>query len=474
MHRLNQKIISVADLLATPELRIPAYQRPYKWTQKNLNDLLADLRRYRDKSAYRLGTVVFHHHYGDQESKPTDTLDIVDGQQRTLTLLLLVKAILVERKQDGIKLVREDVNKKLDLLAPQIDAFMERQTFNSDISHHNLHQNFLAARRAVSQSSFSEEDVYFLLNDCQLVCFVLKDVSEAFQFFDSQNARGRDLDPHDLLKAFHLREFSEAEADLKAITVSHWESLDSTVLSNTFANYLYRIRQWAEGKSAQHFNKNKVAVFKGVNLDSIGVYPYTESLRIAHYFVDDYNSQYQRQIDRQKMRFPFHLDQMVINGRRFFEMINYYQQLICQVIDDEHHGSNGKQITLMGAVLDERASTIIHVLNNYPSRYRTGDKYIRNLFDCALIYYIDKFGTQDISAAVEKLFVWAYGCRLQMQVVQLATMDNHARENNLFKLIKNAIHPVDVLNHPLETIKNVKGTKLDAIVGLFKELKYYE
>ena len=45
MHRLNQKIISVADLLATPELRIPAYQRPYKWTQKNLNDLLADLRR---------------------------------------------------------------------------------------------------------------------------------------------------------------------------------------------------------------------------------------------------------------------------------------------------------------------------------------------------------------------------------------------------------------------------------------------
>lgn len=59
---------------------------------------------------------------------------------------------------------------------------MERQTFNSDISHNNLHQNYLAARREVSQSSFSEDDVYFLLNDCQLVCFVLKDVSEAFQF----------------------------------------------------------------------------------------------------------------------------------------------------------------------------------------------------------------------------------------------------------------------------------------------------
>jgi hypothetical protein len=30
--------------------------------------------------------------------------------------------------------------------------------------------------------------------------FALTDVSEAFQFFDSQNARGRDLESHDLLK----------------------------------------------------------------------------------------------------------------------------------------------------------------------------------------------------------------------------------------------------------------------------------
>lgn len=462
MHRLDKQLISVADLLAISELRIPEYQRPYKWTQKNLNELLADLHRHGGKSAYRLGTVVFHHHYGDQEGKPTETLDIVDGQQRTLTLLLLVKAILLEREQGTIKLMRADVTQKLDLLAPRVEAFIERQTFNSDISHHNLHQNFLAARRAVSRSSFGEEEVHFLLSRCQLVSFVLSDVSEAFQFFDSQNARGRDLDPHDLLKAFHLREFSEVESDLKAITVSHWESLDSITLKQTFANYLYRIRQWAEGKSAQHFNKNKVGVFKGVNLDRIGAYPYTESLRIAHCFVDEYNNQYQRRIDHHEMPFPFHLDQMVINGRRFFEMISYYQKLISQVIK------------LKGIVLDEQASRIICTLNTYPSRLRTGDKYIRNLFDCALIFYIDKFGMQEISAAVEKLFVWAYRCRLQMQVVQLATMDNYARENNVFKLIKNAIHPVDVLNLPLETIKQVNGTRLDAIVGLFKELKYHE
>lgn len=471
MHKLDKQVISVAALLAVPELNIPDYQRPYKWTQKNLNDLLVDIRRYQVKSAYRLGTVVFHHHCDEAAQEKQETLDIVDGQQRTLTLLLLVKAILVERLE---QLEREDLTTQLKALAPKVDEFTQRQTFNSDISQHNLHQNFLAACRAVARSEFSEADIDFLLNRCQLVCFVLNDVSEAFQFFDSQNARGRDLAPHDLLKAFHLREFSEAEAHLKAQTVSHWENLDSDTLANTFGNYLYRIRRWAEGKSAHHFQKANVGVFKGLNLENVGTYPYTESLRITHHFVDEYNSQYQRKIDHQEMRFPFHLDQMIINGRRFFEMVSYYQQLIKQVIDDEHRGNEKQLIKLNGVMLDKQASTIIFALNSYPSRHRTGDQYIRTLFDCALIFYIDKFGMRDISAAVEKLFIWAYRCRLQMQVVQLATMDNYAREHNVFRTIKNAIHPSDVLNLSLETIKQVNGTKLDTIVAVFKELKYCE
>lgn len=79
---LDKTILSVKQLLTLPNLGIPAYQRPYKWTQKNLNLLFNDLREYRDKSAYRLGSVVFHQH-SDQEKMQ---LDIVDGQQRTLTL----------------------------------------------------------------------------------------------------------------------------------------------------------------------------------------------------------------------------------------------------------------------------------------------------------------------------------------------------------------------------------------------------
>jgi hypothetical protein len=470
---LDKQITKVKALLSLPNLSIPAYQRPYKWTQANLADLLSDLKIYRDKSAYRLGAVVFHQHSNAGESK----LDIVDGQQRTLTLVLLVKALIDERLST---LKRQDVKDTLSTLIEPVNSFLNRQRFNSDISHRNLHQNFMATKRAVARSDFTEEDIEFLLSRCEVVTFVLNDVSEAFQFFDSQNARGRDLDPHDLLKAFHLREFSQAETELKSQSVSHWESLESDQLARLFANYLFRIRNWAQGKSAQYFGKSQVGLFKGVNLEQVGLYPYVEPLRISHHFVDEYNGQYQRHIDHQHMHFPFHLDQMVINGRRFFEMTSHYQQKIAEIVSDENSRNHGKNqsspIRILGHELEKIACEIIQVLNSYHSRTRTGDGYIRTMFDCAVIFYLDKFGAHQLSQAIEKLFIWAYSCRLQKQVVQLATMDNHVLANNVFEKIKQAVQPSDVLNWPLATIKGTdcKGTKLAEITRLFKEMKYYE
>ncbi|GBL03173.1 DUF262 domain-containing protein [Glaciecola sp. KUL10] len=475
--QIDKEIITVKALLSLPNLSIPAYQRPYKWSQTNLADLLSDLKVYREKSAYRLGSVVFHKHIDSDK----EALDIVDGQQRTLTLLLLVKALLEERLNS---LKRQDVRETLIALTEPINSFLARQTFNSDISHRNLHQNFMAAKRAVARSDFTEADIDFLLNRCEVVTFVLDDVSEAFQFFDSQNARGRDLDPHDLLKAFHLREFSQSESQLKADSVRHWESLESEQLARLFANYLFRIRNWAQGKSAQYFNKSKVGLFKGVNLDQVGLYPYVEPLRIAHHFVDNYNGEYQRHIDHQHMRFPFHLDQMIINGRRFFEMTSHYQHKIHEIVSDERSGKpmaknsedKSQTIRILDHELEPLASKILHTLNTYRSRTRTGDGYIRTLFDCAVIFYLDKFGAHQLSQAIEKLFIWAYSCRLQMQVVGIERMDKHALTQNVFERIKQAVQPSDVLNWPLGTLKvsDCKGTKLSEITKLFKDMKYYE
>jgi len=56
--------------------------------------------------------------------------------------------------------------------------------------------------------------------------------------------------------------------------------------------------------------------------------------------------------------------------------------------------------------LDGCAGKIIETINSYSARARTGDEYVRLMFDCLLIYYIDKFGHAEISRAIEKIFIW--------------------------------------------------------------------
>ncbi|EOW5941179.1 DeoR family transcriptional regulator [Escherichia coli O13,129,135:H11] len=374
---------------------------------------------------------------------------------------------------------RQDLREQLQVLRGPIDAFMQRQRFPSRDSEFNLRRNYLELRRLVARPECDEQQIDFLLNRCQVVCFVLQDISEAFQFFDSQNARGRDLAPHDLLKAFHLREFAGHEANLKAEAVAHWERLPSDELANLFALYLYRVRQWAEGKSARYFGKGEVDLFKGVNLDRVGHYPYVESLRIAHHFVDEYNSQYQRKIDGQYMTFPFHLDQMIINGRRFFEMAEYYQTRVAAIVAEESDSGKAQSATLLGETLTPMASKVLSTLGSYERRHRTGDRYVRAMFDCALIFYIDKFGSQGLSLAIEKCFIWAYRCRIRQQVVQLATMDNYVLEHNLIRAIRDARLPGDLHGFPLPSMssrenKNNRNGAEDELVGLFREMKYYE
>lgn len=467
---LEKDILKVSQLLQLNGLTIPAYQRPYKWTGHNINQLFQDIQLHNEQSAYRLGTLVFHRDNDEQEA-----LNIVDGQQRTLTLMLAVYAIIQERLED---LDRQDLSDQLTALDEPLQAFMKTQLFESDISQRNLHQNYLEVKRLVCRSEFTEHHIDFLLNHCEVVTFTLNNISEAFQFFDSQNARGRDLEPHDLLKAYHLREFSEQEQSLKTSTVAAWEALESKELATLFAEYLYRIRRWVLGHSARYFGKNEVGLFKGVNIDHIDHFPYVESLRIAHHYVDDYNSQYHRKIDGQQKAFPFHLDQMIINGRRFFEMAAHYQKQVQAIVSAEH----GDSTSFLGTTLTVQAQSILQQLNSYADRHRIGDKYVRAIFDCGLIFYMDKFGTVELSSAIEKIFIWAYRLRIKQQVVQLATMDNHVLDHNLFRIIKDATLPSDVLSIHLPSltdtdnknnIRKANATK-DPLVKLFKGMNYYE
>ncbi|ANV89049.1 DUF262 domain-containing protein [Picosynechococcus sp. PCC 7117] len=467
----DRQILTLRELLSDDSLSIPLYQRPYKWTAKNVNQLFIDIVAHRDKSSYRLGTIVFH-----QEGEKKN---IVDGQQRIITLLLAIRA-LSELRQDNLE--REDLKEylnhlKRDMIVP---------SFKSIVSKTNIQNNYLEICRIIGRSDFTEENIDFFLNKCEVVTFILSDISEAFQFFDSQNARGRDLEPHDLLKAYHLREFHPEDEVLKISTVEKWENSKTKDLAILFSQYLYRIRNWSKGSSSRYFGKEETVLFKGVNIDITASYPYVKQLQITHHFVDCYNQSYERKIDGHNLRFPFHLDQIIINGRRFFEMVAHYQELINEyfkVIEfyQENQGEKNKKFVLNLKLisineLDGDARAILKTIDEYEGHKRTGDQYVRMIFDCLLIYYIDKFGHAQISRAIEKIFIWAYSLRLKLQVVQLASIDNYVLENNLFKLVQESIKPDDFMNCTLPVLLGVekKSTKTERIEQLFKEMKYYE
>lgn len=448
-------IVTVRELLSE-NLAIPDYQRPYKWTMRHINQLLGDIAQHRQKSAYRLGTVVFH------TEKDEKIKNIVDGQQRTITLMLIIHALRAMINNDKQRIERDDLKNQLNELK------MADFIFGNEESQHNIRTNYREILRAVSRPEFDENLISFFLNRCELVTFILTDISEAFQFFDSQNVRGRDLKPHDLLKAFHLREFSKADDSVKAKTVAGWENSDDEELTDLFAEYLYRIRNWSKRQSARYFSKVDTLLFKGVNLDARGHYPYMQSLKVAHHFVDEYNGHYSRKVDNVSMPFPFSLDQTIINGRRFFEMIEHYQA------QGFHLDQKEKKLLPNQSELSEQAKKIQEVINSYEGRYRTGDIYVRKLFDCLLMYYYDKFGIAKISRAIEKIFIWAYSLRLKMQAVQLASMDNYVLDNNLFALLRDAICPEDFIHYHLPVLTEIKSSKTEVIQNTFENMKYYE
>ncbi len=84
------------DILATALVsyyQIPDYQHPYQWTEKNCEKLLDDLfssYEYYKESGYFCGSLVLVK--SDPKSK-TETYDIVDGQQRLSTFILLAKVL---------------------------------------------------------------------------------------------------------------------------------------------------------------------------------------------------------------------------------------------------------------------------------------------------------------------------------------------------------------------------------------------
>lgn len=79
------------------------------------------------------------------------------------------------------------------------------------MSQLNIHRNYNFIREwfSLKSNDIKNDFIHAIDEILEVVVICVDKVSEAFQLFDSQNTRGKALDPHDLLKAYHLREMKK-------------------------------------------------------------------------------------------------------------------------------------------------------------------------------------------------------------------------------------------------------------------------
>lgn len=432
------KLTELYTLKNLKNLKIPEYQRPYKWTKKNVNNLIDDIISNKDKSEYRLGTLVLH------ENEETN-LDIVDGQQRIVTLMLILYAISE----------KYEIDKKL-----YTENELWGHKFNNPISQNNIFKNYQLIKQRIND--FDEATVDFLLTKCTFVKIVLNDVSEAFQFFDSQNSRGKELEPHDLLKAYHLREMREIPSDEQTEIIEKWEDIDTDELASLF-EYLYRIKNWSKSKSARGFTKDEINIFKGINLNNKIYYPYERIFYVAEYFIEKI-----AKAPLVETEYPFQLDNIIINGKRFFEMIYRYSKL-------------KKDLPNLIRKWNFEIYNILYADHKYNDKdytgyYRVGDDYTKILFECACMYFLDKFGeSKELKKVFEKIFLWAFHKRLEGAHITFPSIDIYAkRDDSFFKYIKEALYISDILKVQLKPVYKIDSTGVDAIVEYFEDKGLYK
>ena len=373
------EVISITELLKK-KLNIPNYQRPYKWGVKNIEELLKDINvaiedydKYGGQFKYRIGTIILH-------KKSDGNFDIIDGQQRIISLLLIYLC-----------------------LKPEENFSISDHQFTNKITQANIHENYMFIARWLK----GDKDNFIKAFDdiLEVVVLNVKKESEAFQLFDSQNARGKALDPHDLLKAYHLREMKQYPYEMQH-AVTRWEAREASQIRELFDLFLFPIWNWSRGMKSKPFTAKEIDTYKGIS----ELLPYTYARRVR------------------KAMPCFQITEPFISGNDFFEMVEHYLQLLTDIKTEIFTEKKFDEIKKI--ICEGRNVYSIEEMDSI--KYGSaGFVYARNLFYCALLCYYDKFHNFDVMA-VKNLFIWAFMLRVDLRSLGFASINKYAigGENN--------------------------------------------
>jgi uncharacterized protein with ParB-like and HNH nuclease domain len=276
-HEIKSEKILVKDIFSTMWFRIPEYQRPYIWSKDEVNELLDDLtfaQTEKPDQEYFLGSFVFQSKKANAaQDQEFDENDLLDGQQRMTTLLMLFACMRdlakdKEAKEDCQNCIFQkgsayrkvpERNRLVFAIRDEVQGFVDEfikpegstdreidleriATGSEDKSLQNMARAILEIRRFFNdpeKKSSPERLLQFLLNKVLFIYVATQDLDDAFRLFTILNDRGVPLRNSDIRKSLNLGAL-EKDSD-KTRYAKLWEEAEGE-LGDNFDRFLNHVR----------------------------------------------------------------------------------------------------------------------------------------------------------------------------------------------------------------------------------------
>jgi len=281
---ISPKPKSLKELIRDRYYRVPLYQRSYDWEIDKVSVLWDDV--YKNDPGYFLGIVLFK---PGSESEPHPVkFEIVDGQQRLATLLLLLRAAVESLEQKGSKETAHDFQRdyinqqSAGEKEPQMTLILNKRDKNK-FEHLLLGEQFRIKKKLSSWKNLDKAINFFRdkFNDLikeqgkdGMINFIngkilklsfteilLGTDSDVYQFFETLNDRGMDLSIADLVKNRVCAEAFNQNADVEesALTIDKiLEELGSGKLKGFLLHYC-----WANDEEKEPIPRKKLMTWYG-------------------------------------------------------------------------------------------------------------------------------------------------------------------------------------------------------------------
>ena len=230
---MNGSLVSLSELLIGNHVfDIPLYQRGYAWESKNLEDLWEDLYYLDPFKKHYFGTVLLKNSAQTAQAAFTTLkrFDVVDGQQRLTTVMILLREIISQLKEVSAVELHDDVTAleksylkdgghyKLNSLGDDgqffhhvvIDGneFLDSATVTHSQRRLTCAQSFFRGRLMKELQRHQSEYQEFLkqlkqkIDDLQLIRYQVNSDTDAIRIFETVNDRGRPLSNLEKTKSF--------------------------------------------------------------------------------------------------------------------------------------------------------------------------------------------------------------------------------------------------------------------------------